>query len=153
MPTIVKKLEFDYGHRVLGHEGKCKNLHGHRGVIEVTVHAPHLDLLGRVIDFGVIKKLFGGYLDERIDHKLILNKDDPQAEHLMLSEPEGSIVIMQGNPTAENLAEYLYFIAASLLEWDNHTPTGLKVIAVKFYETPNSWAMFPDIASVQVPKS
>ena len=55
MPTITKKLEFDYGHRVLGHEGKCRHLHGHRGVAEVTVYAPSLDNLGRVVDFGAIK--------------------------------------------------------------------------------------------------
>ena len=56
MIEITRRLEFDAGHRVLGHEGKCKNLHGHRYSAEITVTAPDLDGLGRVIDFGVIKE-------------------------------------------------------------------------------------------------
>ena len=36
MITCTRKIEFDYGHRVFKHGSKCKHIHGHRGVIEVT---------------------------------------------------------------------------------------------------------------------
>ena len=80
MLEITKKIEFDYGHRVLGHEGKCCYLHGHRGVAEVTVCAVDdggVDDLGRVVDFGVVKEVIGGWIDEKWDHNFLLHKDDP----------------------------------------------------------------------------
>lgn len=60
---IMRKFEFDYAHRVLGHESKCKHLHGHRGVAEVIVSSPGLDSLGRIIDFGIVKQRVGKWID------------------------------------------------------------------------------------------
>ena len=34
---ITTKLEFDAGHRIPHHKSSCKNLHGHRYAIEVTI--------------------------------------------------------------------------------------------------------------------
>src|SRR5690606_40371968 len=44
------------GHRVVGHEGKCRFLHGHNYRIHFTVAADQLDEIGRVVDFSVIKR-------------------------------------------------------------------------------------------------
>ena len=43
MITITRKLEFDAGHRIPDHKSQCRNLHGHRYTIEIT-------LVGEVID-------------------------------------------------------------------------------------------------------
>lgn len=136
MLTITRVLEFDYGHRIMQHEGKCAHLHGHRGKIEIEVTAEQLDFAGRVIDFGAVKSLVGGWIDGVLDHAMLLQAGDPTIEfvekhemrHLVLSEP----------PTAENLAVLLFETASRFLN-DIH---GLRVIGVTFWETPNSKATF-----------
>lgn len=134
--VITKRLEFDAGHRVLGHEGKCKFLHGHRYSAEVTVTAPDLDKLGRVIDFGVIKREVGGWIDNCWDHQLLLNPEDPllKADLSLLGKPP--YVMAGGNPTAENMARELYDMAIKLL------PNELKVVRVRIWETPTCFAEF-----------
>ncbi len=145
MPSITRRLEFDYGHRVLGHEGKCKHLHGHRGIIEITVSAESLDNIGRVVDFGKIKEIVGGWIDENWDHNMILCGADPL---LQLSKNNLDVIFAskrpyvlpgnRGNPTAENLAAELFRIAFIQLD-----TIGIKVEKVRFFETPNSWADYP----------
>ena len=54
MITCTRRIQFCAGHRVMGHEGKCRNLHGHNYVVFVTAQADELDSVGRVIDFSVL---------------------------------------------------------------------------------------------------
>jgi len=152
MHRITRRLEFDYGHRVLGHEGKCASLHGHRGVVEITVGAVDLDKLGRVVDFSVVKTLVGGWIDAELDHNMLLHPDDPllNADDLSGSATSRSAkveeligrkpFIMPGkgpaaNPTAENIADLICNQALWLLK-----DTGVIVRRVRVYETPNCWA-------------
>ena len=134
MITITRKLEFDSGHRVLGHEGKCKNLHGHHYVAEITIRAPDLDGIGRVIDFGEVKRLVGSWIDKFWDHNMLLHPDDPQLQHLIKTEPIAPYIMKRGNPTAENMAAELGEIAILLL------PPIMQIVQVRIYETPNCWA-------------
>ena len=53
---VTKTFEFSYGHRLVGHNGKCRYLHGHNGVVEVDIDADHLDAMGMVIDFGDVNE-------------------------------------------------------------------------------------------------
>ncbi|WDF68466.1 6-carboxytetrahydropterin synthase [Sphingobacterium oryzagri] len=94
------------GHRVVGHEGKCRFLHGHNYRIHFTVAAHELDEIGRVVDFSVIKSALCEWLEENFDHKfLIWEKDELLTQ---LQEIAGdSLVIVPFNPTAEHLARYL----------------------------------------------
>lgn len=143
--SITRRLEWDYGHRVLGHEGKCKHLHGHRGVAEITVKAETLDSLGRVIDFSVIKKEVGGWIDANWDHSILLNPDDPlyqQCKEMDVwggKEPflfeAGLVFKANTNPTAENMATFLLYKSVELL-----APYHIQVLHIRVYETPNSWA-------------
>lgn len=139
MITITRKLEFDYGHRVLGHEGKCKHLHGHRGVAEITVSAAELDGIGRVIDFGKVKELVGGWIDYHWDHTLLLNPKDPQATYLSDTEPKPPYLMLEGNPTAENMAKELFRVCQALL------PREIKIEKIRLWETPNSYADYQEI--------
>lgn len=140
MITITRKMEFDAGHRVLGHEGKCQNLHGHRYVAELTVRVPKLDDLGRVIDFGVVKEKVGGWIDGVLDHNMLFHPDDPMlhidlpimTKALCGREP---FVMPDGeNPTAENIAKLIALQSMNLLG-----PTYF-IVRVRIYETPNCWA-------------
>lgn len=151
MISITRRFEFDYGHRVLGHEGKCATLHGHRGVAEVTVvpvnadpQNPGLDKLGRVIDFAALKQVVGTWIDQNWDHAMILNTDDPfftmwegwsEREQIKLMGPRAPYPLTCCNPTAENLAVFLHSQVDALLE-----SRGLRCVNVRFRETPNCWA-------------
>lgn len=143
--VITRKIEFDAGHRVLGHESKCANLHGHRYVAEISVTADALDSLSRVVDFSVVKKIVGGWIDEYWDHNFLLNRNDPLCDVLdsMTDEearelvgPKTPYLMPDGlNPTAETMAEVLFEVAVDLLEDELVTVTH-----VRLYETPNCWA-------------
>jgi len=138
---ITRKIEFDAGHRLIGHESKCAHLHGHRYVAEITVEAPGLDKVGRVVDFSVIKDKVGGWIDEHWDHNMLLNKEDP-----LLDMPPTSTIwngkppyIFDCNPTAENMAEVLSTTARTLLD-----KGPLIVVHIRLYETPNCWVDLGD---------
>jgi 6-pyruvoyltetrahydropterin/6-carboxytetrahydropterin synthase len=102
---ITRKHEIHCGHRVVNHEGKCKNLHGHSYIFHLICSCDELDGVGREIDFSVIKDLVCAWLDANWDHKLILWDQDPWLKQLQ--EIDSSIVTIPYNPTAENLAMYL----------------------------------------------
>ena len=60
--SLMRQISFCAGHRLLGHEGKCANLHGHNYVAEIYVSGAEFDSLGRVVDFAVINRLFKGWI-------------------------------------------------------------------------------------------
>lgn len=134
--TIVSRtIEFDAGHRLVGHESKCANLHGHRYKLLVIVDAGELDPVGRVVDFSVIKERVGGWVDEHWDHTFIVNQDDPAIELLRKAGGNKPIFELAANPTAEHMAEFMLGKAQELL-----ADTGVRVCAITLYETPNCYA-------------
>ena len=78
---ITTKLEFDAGHRIPHHKSSCKNLHGHRYALEVTIKGQvisdksSLDF-GMVMDFKDAKELIKKTIVEEWDHSFIVYKDD-----------------------------------------------------------------------------
>jgi len=155
--TITRRIEFDAGHRIFGHESKCAHIHGHRYVCLLQC-APKegLDDLGRVIDFGVVKQIVGKWIDDSFDHGMFLFNGDPLVKLWQrfgqkittpvevypistIVEEAGyqKHVIMDKNPTAENIAELIFINAVELLsEYD------IKVVKVTLYETPNCFATY-----------
>jgi 6-pyruvoyltetrahydropterin/6-carboxytetrahydropterin synthase len=133
MISCSRRFEFDAAHRLVGHEGACRNLHGHRYVVEFDVSAAGLDELGRVIDFGDLKRNLGRYLDEVYDHAAILNEADARLIALCLEEG-WKLHVMACNPTSENIARELFDSASRLL------PSTTRVEAVRVFETPNCWS-------------
>lgn len=125
------------GHRVVGHEGKCKNLHGHGYRITFTCESDGLDSVGRVIDFGVIKTKLCMWLEDNWDHKTILWEKDPGITLLKSIEPD-SIVPVPFNPTAENIAEYLVRDVGPYQLYG----TGVKLVSVLVEETRKCSASF-----------
>src|SRR5690606_18144220 len=94
------------GHRVVGHEGKCRFLHGHNYRIHFTVAADQLDEIGRVVDFSVIKTQLCAWLEEHFDHKFLIWADDDLLLPLQEFTDDG-LVIVPFTPTAEASARYL----------------------------------------------
>jgi 6-pyruvoyltetrahydropterin/6-carboxytetrahydropterin synthase len=94
------------GHRVVGHESHCKNLHGHNYRFRLMCTADdQLDDLGRVIDFSEIKNRVCSWLDAQWDHKFLVWEEDPLRAALL--KIDSMVVTVPFNPTAENLAKYL----------------------------------------------
>lgn len=136
--TCTRRFQFCAGHRVYGHENKCANLHGHNYVAYVTVGASGLDSVGRVIDFSCIKEKVGGWIDENWDHGLLLKASDPLAKQLY-DVPEYRDMkrfLMEANPTAENMAEQLFLVAAEVL------PSEVSPVKVVLWETENCYAEY-----------
>ncbi len=105
--TVMRQVRFCAGHRLLNHEGKCANLHGHNYLVEFHVTGNDVDELGRVVDFSVINKLFKGWIDENWDHGFILWDQDRNAIDAIEQVIPHRLYELPYNPTAENMARYL----------------------------------------------
>ena len=134
MFRVTKVMHFCYGHRLLNYDGKCRHLHGHNGRVEIELSTARLDRLGMVRDFTEIKRAIQGWIDDHLDHKLILCKDDPALPALRrLKEP---VFVIDVNPTAEHLVRLIY---------DEVARRRFPVTAVRLWETASSFATYrPD---------
>jgi 6-pyruvoyltetrahydropterin/6-carboxytetrahydropterin synthase len=131
MYRVTREIHFCYGHRLLDYQGKCRHLHGHNGKVVVTLEAPALDRLGMVVDFTRIKQLLQAWIDEHLDHKMILHRDDPALPALRaLGEP---VYLLDVNPTAENIARLIC---------EHALRQGLPVVEVSLWETENCCATY-----------
>lgn len=83
---VIRSHEICAGHRVVGHESKCRHLHGHnyKFHFKVAPKVPYkvmdeaefaalkqLDDVGRVIDFSVVKTTLCQWLEDNWDHKFL----------------------------------------------------------------------------------
>jgi len=116
MYRIWKHFRFSASHVLQGlPEGhQCGRLHGHNYTVEVELSSPAVNDIGFVRDFGDLK-LVKGFIDNHWDH-----------QHL--NDFFGDV-----NPTAENMAKYLYDWAWGLYP---------EVSAVRVQETETSWAEY-----------
>lgn len=130
MIVVERYHDISMGHRVVGHEHKCRHLHGHNYRVYFTCTAPELDDLGRVIDFGVIKSCLCTWLEEHWDHKMMLWEQDPLLPALQELTPD-DVVVVPFNPTAEQMAMYLVReVGPRRLEG-----TGVRLVSVRIDET------------------
>lgn len=131
MYRVTREISFCYGHRLLNYNGKCRHLHGHNGRAVVSFAAADLDPLGMVLDFTRIKQVLGAWIDEALDHKMLLHKDDPVLPFLrQQGEP---VFVMDVNPTAENIARLIFDVAAE---------RGFPVVEVQLWETDACFAAY-----------
>lgn len=131
MYRVTREIEFCYGHRLLEYEGKCRHLHGHNGRAVITLAAPELDRLGMVLDFSRLKQVVGRWIDETLDHQMLLHEADPVLPFLrQQGEP---VHVMKVNPTAENIARLIYDYTAA---------QGFPVIEVQLWETEHCCATY-----------
>jgi 6-pyruvoyltetrahydropterin/6-carboxytetrahydropterin synthase len=131
MYRVTRELTFCYGHRLLHYDGKCRHLHGHNGRAVLTLASTRLDELGMVMDFTRLKRVVGAWIDETLDHKMLLHKDDPV---LPLLRAQGEpVFVLDVNPTAENIARLIYDFAAG---------QGFPVVEVQLWETDSCFASY-----------
>lgn len=113
---ITKEFKWEMGHRLLGHKGLCAHLHGHsyRAEFEITSkgeYPSYLDGVGMLMDFSELKKVVASWIDENWDHAFMVNRLDPAINYLKAipiigptPPPPARIVVVDYNPTAENIA-------------------------------------------------
>jgi 6-pyruvoyltetrahydropterin/6-carboxytetrahydropterin synthase len=131
MYSVTREISFCYGHRLLDYEGKCRHLHGHNGKAVITLAANGLDELGMVMDFSRLKRVVGGWIDDTLDHKMLLHKDDPVLPFLQTKgEP---VFVLDVNPTAENIAQLIF---------DYTAQQGFPVVEVRLWETDTCYASY-----------
>jgi 6-pyruvoyltetrahydropterin/6-carboxytetrahydropterin synthase len=126
MFRVTREIAFCYGHRLLNYDGKCRHLHGHNGRAVITLEGPDLDPRGMLVDFSEIKRKVQHWIDENLDHNMLLCREDPLLP--LLRDRGERVFVMEDNPTAENIARLIY---------DRARDAGLPVVEVVLWETEN----------------
>jgi 6-pyruvoyltetrahydropterin/6-carboxytetrahydropterin synthase len=140
---ITTRLEFDAGHRIPSHKSQCKNLHGHRYAIEITLSGDIISQEdtsenGMVMDFSDVKKIAKTTVVDVWDHAFLVYQHDLEVLNFLNTLPNHKTVIFPTVPTAENMAAEAFKILKTQYQdtYGNH----LKLEKVRLYETPNNWA-------------
>ncbi len=131
MYGVTKEIEFCYGHRLLGHKGKCRHLHGHNATAIIRLESETLDAMGMVCDFGDIGNYVKGWISQEIDHNMLMSEHDPLLP--MLRKAGERVYVMDRNPTAENIARMIFHKVAT---------AGYPVVEVALRETGTAQASY-----------
>ena len=121
MFEVTIEQTFAAGHALRNYRGKCENVHGHNYRCQVTVEGHELDQIGLLIDFVALKKALQTVID-RLDHQWL--NDFPPFDVL--------------NPSAENIAKYIYEEVNKGLNMDG----AVKLTSVRLWETDTSSAIY-----------
>ncbi len=143
MISVTRRLEFDAGHRIPDHRSQCRNLHGHRYVLEITltgdvVQTPGQSDTGMVMDFSDIKRIAKSHVVDVWDHAFLVYEGDTVVRDFLAALPGHKTVVLDRIPTAENLAAIIFDLLAP--HYQNAYGPHLKLTRVRLYETPNCWA-------------
>ena len=134
MYSITKDVYFCYGHRLMGHPGKCRHVHGHSVKAAITVETPSLNDGGMVCDCQDISQVASDFIDGVLDHNLLLHRKDPLVPAL---EAGGErFLLLDEHPTAEVLARLIYEACRS---------KGLPVSRVTLWETTSASATYTEL--------
>lgn len=139
---VAKIFTFDCAHQLVGHNGKCANLHGHTYKLEVKIKGPlqtqeNVSSEGFVMDFADLKKIVNKLIIDQLDHAFLAMGNEPALQTLQAS---GSKVALLGfRTTAENLALYICHTLKT---------AGLPMYAVILWETPSSYA---EVHATEIP--
>ncbi len=131
MYRVTEIVDFCYGHRLLRYKGKCAHLHGHNGRVEIELASASLNEQSMVADFSDIGRIVREWIDQNLDHRMILHREDPLAA--LLKKHDEPLFLMDNDPTAEAIARVIFEYTLS---------QGLKVSKVRLWETPGSVASY-----------
>ena len=115
----------------MDYNGPCMHPHGHNSKTEIFLTGDHLDDRHILYEFGDLKELIKTWIDDHLDHKMLLRKDDPLVKPLQeLGEP---VYLFDTNPTAEAIARLIF---------EHCVLKKLPVEEVRVWETETSWASY-----------
>ena len=137
---ITKQFTFETGHALYGHDGKCKNIHGHSYKLSVTVLGTPISdsnnpKFGMIMDFSDLKKIVKEEIVDRFDHATIFNKNTPHIEIANNLRSLGhNIVLVDYQPTSEML------VTDFADKIKNRLPKNIKLFSLKLRETASCYA-------------
>jgi 6-pyruvoyl-tetrahydropterin synthase len=84
---------------------KCQSIHGHSWLATLTIEQ---EMSGEMLtDFGVVKRIFRSFLDDKLDHHLALHKNDPMIDAVRTVKPDSRILELDFQPTTERFAKFV----------------------------------------------
>lgn len=151
---ITRKGSFDSGHRVMNERMKCFNVHGHTYLYELEFEFNEMEEIGYAIDFKEIKRVGCQWIDDMLDHGMILNPKDTQL--ISTTKDLGSklwLMSLNGageycNPSAENIAKEIFLAMDILFKGYRN----LRIHKITLYETPNCYTTCV-AESISIPES
>lgn len=137
----VRKTSFDSAHRVMDEAMKCYNIHGHTYHVKLVFSYISIANIGYALDFKEIKRVGVQWIDDILDHGVILNpKDDKLIGTALVLESKLWLMSLNGidycNPSAENIGKEI-FLAMEILFKNHATEHDFKIHKVILKETPN----------------
>jgi 6-pyruvoyltetrahydropterin/6-carboxytetrahydropterin synthase len=104
---VTKTMYTETAHRLHGHPGRCRFLHGHSYNWQVTLEGDHL-ANGMLLDFSDLKRIMTQIIDP-FDHAVVLqagNEFDEDLIAIFIAHGMSDRVIeVPYRPTAENMSE------------------------------------------------
>ena len=140
---VTKEFPFEMSHVLWNYDGPCKNVHGHSYRLFVTLSGFPTDNKdnpknGMVIDFSDLKSIVKKQIVNIFDHSVVLSNKIDEEKTEMFKKMFGNTVLVDYQPTCENLiADFAERIAS-------HLPSGVKLHSLKLYETATSYAEWFD---------
>lgn len=122
-------------HRQHKHAGHCRFIHGHSWSIRVTFACTTLDEHGFVIDFGNLGYL-RDWIDQHLDHAIMLSHDDAQAKALVESAPELFKVFWIENASCEGLSQAVYEAFNAMVQ--QHEAGRVHITEIQVWEDPRN---------------
>lgn len=129
MYLITSESSFDAAHFLTNYEGKCKNIHGHRWRVVVTIKGELTN--GMLVDFGDFKKDIKDLCDY-FDHSFIVEKGSLDKKLFDLLNKQFVLRVVEFRTTAENFSKYIF----------EEMSKKYSVKEVCVYETPNNCARY-----------
>lgn len=144
---VRKLFRFEAAHQLLDgscSDAACSSIHGHSFKVEVVLSAQRLDRNGMVIDPDVLGKMRS--VTDKYDHALILPACIPDHLQGQLEEHHAKLVLVDFNPTAENLALEMYTDFGTILSTHLEAGEGnrLHVDLVRVHETDSDYAEYEE---------
>ena len=104
---VTKKFSFEMAHALEGHDGKCRNIHGHSYFLYVTIigqpfNSDDNPKNGMVIDFADLKVIVNKEIIAPLDHALMLY-DKSEFLESTKQHTNQKLVVKSYNPTCENM--------------------------------------------------
>lgn len=136
---INRECTFDSGHRVMNEKMKCFNMHGHTYICKVKFEFNESEEIGYAIDFKEIKRVGLQWIDDYLDHGMIVNPKDEVV--INAAKATGSKIWYMSlngegeycNPSVENIAKEIFLAMKILFQ----SYKNLKIYEIELNETPN----------------
>jgi 6-pyruvoyltetrahydropterin/6-carboxytetrahydropterin synthase len=136
---VTREFTFEMAHVLWNYDGPCRNVHGHSYRLFVTISGVPVNdeqnpKNGMVIDFSDLKAIVLKEIINVFDHAVVVSKDFDKDKIAMFKETFGNTVIVDYQPTCENLVADFAWRIKKLM------PAGTKIHSLKLFETAKSYA-------------